>query len=354
VNAKLVERLARLEPQGASGIVQEAGAIVQIHSNPAFGWHIARAFARVRLPFPMTVIGRDHWLFQAYLLHLNPTGRFDPSVLEAHQLSQQPGISATLKAMLIAGLGEPVDAHLNLVAEKTGISRRTVEAFEVLFFNVLDRHEDGLYLSEIVYPDGRLVEFAEDYFESTPISDLLIRAGYNHRDVDLVAHLSGLDDASFVAALAKLKDREAELEKQIMGNALVMAQSGLLNQRSAGMQRATTLLSASRSARNQTETVTCPSDYDLSAELAAALDAVPPISDADRQEAQAASRPGRSYWSDDAGNISAFDDDDDKCDIACRTRAYRSSQRSPLARGLRPEAAGSPALSSRPLRCFTG
>jgi hypothetical protein len=150
------------------------------------------------------VLGRDHWLFRAYMMHLNPSAYHDPDVDAAYYLSQQATTSAKLKAMLIAGLSEPVDAHLDIVAEKTGISRRTVEAFEVLFFNVLDRHEDGLYLSEIVYPEGRQVEFAENYFESAPISDLLLRAAYNHRDVDLVAHLSGLDDASFVAALGKL------------------------------------------------------------------------------------------------------------------------------------------------------
>ncbi len=60
MNAKLVERLARLEPRDSLGIAQEAGAFVQIYSNPAFGWHIARAFARARVMFPVTVIGRDH------------------------------------------------------------------------------------------------------------------------------------------------------------------------------------------------------------------------------------------------------------------------------------------------------
>jgi hypothetical protein len=99
-----------------------------------------------------------------------------------------------------------------------------------------------------------------------------------------------------------------------MGNALLMARSGLLNQRSVGMQHATTLLTASRSAHNQTEAMTCPAEYDLAAELAAALAAVPPITETDTQEARAASRPGRSYWSDDDGNITAFDDDDDMDD----------------------------------------
>jgi hypothetical protein len=319
VDANLIQRLARQNPANASGMARASDLFQQVYLDPAVGWHVARSFARAGAPLPETVIGRDHWLFRAYMMHLNPSAYHDPDVDAAYHLSQQPTTSAKLKAMLIAGLGEPVDIHLDIVAEKTGIPRRTVEAFEILFFNVLDRHEDGLYLSAIVYPEGRQVEFAEDYFESAPISDLLLRAAYNHRDVDLVAHLSGLDDASFVAALGKLKDREAVLEKQIMGNALVMAQSGALNQRGAGMQRATTLLTASRSARKQPETVTCPSDYDISAKLAAAIAAVPPITDADRQEARAASRPGRSYWSDDAGNIYAFDYADDTSEIACLT-----------------------------------
>jgi hypothetical protein len=306
VNTILVERLARLEPRGSSGIVHAAGAIVQIHSNPAFGWYIAKAFARARAMFPTTVIGRDRWLFQAYLMHLNPAASFDPSVLEAYHLSQQP-ISKTLKALLVAGLGKPVDTHLDIVAEKTGISRRTVEAFEVLFFNVLDRCEDGLYLSEIVYPEGHQVEFDEDYFESTPVEALLLRAAYNYRDIDLVSHLAGLDDASFVKELAALPDAEAKLQAQCIGNALFMSQLGMLNQRSAGMQRATQLLAAGRPPRNKANEADEQEAYDISGELAASLAAIPPITDADRQDVRAASRPGRSYWSDDTGMIYPID-----------------------------------------------
>ena len=104
VNAKLVEQLARLETRDSSELAEAAGAFVQIHFNSAFGWHISRAFARARMTFPVTVIGRDHWLFKTYLMHLNPTDRFDPSVLEAYHLSRQPGTSAKLKAMLMTGL----------------------------------------------------------------------------------------------------------------------------------------------------------------------------------------------------------------------------------------------------------
>ena len=72
VNAKLVERLAQLEARHSSGIAKRAGAFVQIHTEPEFGWHIAKTFAGARVPFPVTVIGRDHWLFSAYLMHLDP------------------------------------------------------------------------------------------------------------------------------------------------------------------------------------------------------------------------------------------------------------------------------------------
>ncbi len=310
MNAKLVERLARLDPRASSGIVQEAGAFVRVHSDPAFGWNITRAFARARLTFPVTVIGRDHWLFKAYLMHLNPTDRFNPSVLEAYHLSRQPGTSGKLKALLMAALGLPTSPHLNLVAEVTGIHRRTIEAYEILFFNILDRHRDGLYLSSLAYPAGRQVELDEDYFETTPIPDLLLRAAYNHRDFGLVSHLVGQDDASLVKELAALHDggAEAKLENQIMGNALVIAKAGLLNEQpSAGLQRATALLAAKRPQPDKANDAPGQTPFDMSGELAAALAALPPITDADRREMRAASRPGQSYWHDDAGNIMAFD-----------------------------------------------
>lgn len=312
VNAKLVERLARLEPRDSSGIAKEADAIVQIHSNSAFGWRIARAFARARLTFPVTVIGRDHWLWNAYLMHLDPVAFRHGDVETAFQISRQPSLSGKLKALLMAGVGAPVDAHLNLVAEKTGIPRRTVEAFEILFFNVLDRPQDGLYLSSLAYPAGRLVEFDEDYFATTAVADLLLRTAYNYRNIDLIKHLAGLDAASLVTELFALRESgaEAEVEKQIMGNALVMAKAGLLNQRSPGIQRATTLLAVKRPPPDKANDAAGQDPYNISDELAAALVAIPPITDADRQEMRAASRPGQSYWHDDAGNIMALDPSD--------------------------------------------
>lgn len=308
MDAKLVQRLVSRDPGHSSWSDRSSNLIRQTYLNPAVGWYIAASTARARLRFQETVIGRNHWLFRAYTHILNPSVHSDHNVEEAHTLSKQ-STSATLKAMLIAGLGDPVDEHLDLVAEKFGTSRRTVEAFEILFFNVLDRHKDGLYLSNIVYPEGRSVEFEEDYFETASIPDLLLRAAYNHRDLDLVVRLAGMDATAYAQELG---DREAALEKALMGNGLVMARAGLLNQRSAGIQRASTLLTASRSSRNNPQPKVESPDFDFtSTELAAAIKSVAPMTDVDRQEMLVASRPGQNYCSDDTGKVFAVDDSDE-------------------------------------------
>lgn len=308
MDAQRIRRLASSDPEiPESWVARSSNIFRQVYLNPAFAWHISGSFARAGVTFPETVNGRDHWLFRAYMWHLDSSTYHNPHVEEAYRLSQNTS-SEMLKAMLIAGLGDPVSAHLDIVAEKFGTSRNTIEAFEVLFFNVLDRHQDGLYISNIVYPEGRAVEFEEDYFSSASIDDLILRVGYNHRDVALVARLAGMEVASCVKELIALRDREAELENQIIGNALAMTQSGLLNQRSVGLQRATALLAVRPPPRNKAKESDDHKAYDFSEELAAALVAMPPITDADRQDLQDASRPGRSYWSDETGKVTSFDD----------------------------------------------
>lgn len=293
-------------------MAQRASVFCQVHSNTAFGWRIARAFACARKPFPVAMIGRNHWVFRAYMMCLAPAYR-DHDVETALLLSQQPATSAMLKAMLIAGLGERVSDHLDVVAQKTGIPRLTVEAYEVLLFNVLDRHQDGLYLSDVVYPNGRQVELEEDYFKNTPPADLILRAGYNYRDVDIVAHLCGVGDSSDAAELGARSDREAELERGIMGNALFMAKLGMLNQRNVGMQRALTLLAAKSSSRRNamSDEIQASSESPefaegMAAELAAAIAAFPPLTEADRRDLQVVFRPGLKVYSDDEGNVSKY------------------------------------------------
>jgi hypothetical protein len=115
-----------------------------------------------------------------------------------------------------------------------------------LFFNIIDRKNDALFISHEVYPGTRFVEFQETYFTHTSIRDMVRRAGYNHRDTHMTAYLIGIGDRKFVGDLAGRPDREEELSKHFMGNGLIMARANLLNHRSIGLSRATTLMAAAR------------------------------------------------------------------------------------------------------------
>ena len=223
-----------------------------------YGWYIALQFANRGLEFPVMLQGRDDWVHKAYLLRVDPWKNYDKHVLEAYHLAQfvngAPNLRQHLKAMLLSFRAESdADSHLNEVSLKTGVSVRTLDAFEILFFNVIDRRNDALYLAQEVYPDTRLVEFDENYLRNSTHEDLIKRVAYNHRDMGLTAYLAGLGDHTFLRKLAASEDRESELTRFLMGNGLLLAHTSLLNQRTIGMNRASTLLAAARQAGQEKE-----------------------------------------------------------------------------------------------------
>jgi len=101
-------------------------------------------------------------------------------------------------------------------------------------------------LANVLYPETRLVELHEDYIRNVDVSDLLKRASYNHKDLQMTLYLAGVGDSSYLSKLAERPDREAMLSKQIIGNALLLSYSGMLNQRSIGMSRGQSLMVATR------------------------------------------------------------------------------------------------------------
>lgn len=221
-----------------------------------FGYYIASQFANRRLPFPITLMGRDQWVFKAYLMKLDPWANFDRHVAEAYHLAQyvknSPGFCQHLKAMLLSFKDHATpESHLKDVHDRTGVPVATLDAFEILFFNIIDRRADALYLAGEVYPDTRLVEFDENYMKNSTHADLIKRVAYNHRDMDLTAYLAGLGDHTYLRKLAASDDREADLTRYLMGNGLILAHTSLLNQRSVGISRVSSLLAASRQGGNE-------------------------------------------------------------------------------------------------------
>lgn len=271
MNAETIDILAALDPKAtipnisvanlnhlASPLHDEAEKqFMSCYCNVAFGWYIASQFSNAIKGFPMAMLGRDHWVFKAFLMQLDPWSFYDKHVATAYHLANtppgSPDLGSNLKALILSVRDFDPAIHIQRVATITGLHYKTVEAFEMLFFNILDRRLDGFYIAAELYPKSRLVELAESYMADASIGDLLKRAGYNQRDLDMTSYLVGIGDKEYMAKLAASNNSEAELNNQIMGNGLILARANLLNTRAVGLGRSQALMVASRQSGSATD-----------------------------------------------------------------------------------------------------
>ena len=235
------------------------------YSQLEFGWTTAETLARYRMPFPGPVYGKDGWVFRAYLMCLDGKRNYDPHVAEAYALHMlEPKFNAPrekLKALLTAISTKETSArHILAVARVTGIPPETVEAFETLFYNLLDRRDEaGMLMSETMYPNTRLVELRQDYIDTSPMTDIVRRAGYNTGELDLASFLAGFGTSAYLDS-DHSRDIEDEITKRIIANGMLWARANLLNQSTPGMSRTTALLTAKRQGGGG---VTVPPSVDL-------------------------------------------------------------------------------------------
>ena len=267
MNATTIDRLAAADPSGPYKTASEAFHTLDVdhpsitkfahrYANPAFGWYIAGKFAAANKPIPTTLCRHDTWVFKAWLMRRSPARFYDRFIAEAFALARLPALRSVgelVRAAILSSCINPDDRcnQERSVSENTGISPWTIQAFEALFYNVYDRAKDHAYLANVLYPETRLVEFHEDYFKNVDVSDLLKRASYNHKELHMTLYLAGVGDATYLSKLAERPDREMLLAKQIIGNALLLSYSGMLNQRSIGMSRGQSLMVATRQSGTQ-------------------------------------------------------------------------------------------------------
>lgn len=237
--------------------VQTAERFTSYYGRLSFGWYIAEQFASRGMRFPVVMLGRDTWVFKAYLMLIDPWKHYDKHVAEAYHMAQfvkgRPDLGTGMRAMIISATKDDPEVHIQKVAQASGISYTTIEAFESLFYNILDRRRDSFYLANEVYPAGRGVEFADGYLNSATFGELMKRIGYNYQDLELTKYMVGIGDHTYMAKLAATEGGEGELARHIAGNGLLLTKANLLNQRSIGMTRATTLIAATRQSGNQVE-----------------------------------------------------------------------------------------------------
>lgn len=196
---------------------------VLCYTDVAFGWKLANVFARHRIPLPPLPDAEDEPILQAYLYCLNPK-LASPEFLHALSLthSLRQTASQTVRALLI-----PRTSNASEVGRILRLNPEAVNIFEKLFFNVIDRRDDVLFIRDVVYPNTRIADMLRDQYQVCEVGDILMRAGYDN-GYDDVIHLAGLSDNPN-QMMATASELSRNFEGLLMANATVMARNGWLN-----------------------------------------------------------------------------------------------------------------------------
>lgn len=215
---------------------------VMAYKCPDIGWSVLQDYIHEKRVLPIGLLGDDQWLLRALLCARGKVR--DLAVLKAVAIGTDRRFRRDAELFKALLLVEGVTA--GDVAEHLNVERDIVACFEKLFFNVLDRRLDNLYLRHIVYPDGRLVEMFDAYLRNEPLGRLLLRAGFNNGAED-VMFLAGANRVDMVKAIASGDNVARKLEALFMANGYVVARNGGLNQSDArGLLDAKALIAAAK------------------------------------------------------------------------------------------------------------
>ena len=238
MNAELIHKLAwylplskayhdvpedQIEFAGIETSIRDIAHYLNCYKDIAFGWKLAYRLARSGRELPSMLEGEDLWVYRAYLYIAGVSN--DPIVGSALSLTLSAAESQRVKiqALLLSKY-----STIPEIANRLHMDARVISAYEKLFFNVLDRKEDGMYLADIVYPEGRYVEFMNGYLETEPISMLLKRSGYNNGSGD-VLYMSGMPNTT-LESLFPSDDSASRFEKYLMMNGYALGRNGFINQ----------------------------------------------------------------------------------------------------------------------------
>ena len=194
------------------------------YRKPEFGWEFCRLLARHERPLPTFMDGDDQVLFRAYAFLVDPK-RFKNQDLSHAMGLRHPDMKTArevIESMLLTQ-----DATCQSVARAVRMPVGVIKTYEKLFFNVLDRKEDALYMMRIIYPAGRMVEMMSNYLPDLQLGSLLRRVGANDGPEHVLYHAGISND--LVNTLASSSSGK-QMEDRIMANGYVMARAGLLNQ----------------------------------------------------------------------------------------------------------------------------
>ena len=151
----------------------EVDIIAYATNDPGFGWMFVKSCLDLRKPLPPQVSETE--LVRPYLYVRDQNG--DRDAREA--LSLEHSASRQRRIYLRCALLLP-EYDYAAAAKITHLSEDTVRIYEALHWNVKDRLDDRIYITSLIYPDTRRVEFIPGYAEKEDTMYIALRAAVQY------------------------------------------------------------------------------------------------------------------------------------------------------------------------------
>jgi hypothetical protein len=207
----------------------------QCYKDLAFGWNFVRSLENKSKPPTVT----ENFLVRAYNYLFNNAR--DPKLqqAEAYASTLSPYYKDTINSLLFVD-----NITVGDIAKKLGVDTEIIRLYEKLFFNILDRKEEYMFITSLVYPEGRLEEMDPKYADKVCYGTLAKRAAFNNGSEDaLVA--AGFPSSFMTEGTAE--DNSTRLESAMMANAYWLMRNGFGNSRnSIGLNNAKNLIAAAK------------------------------------------------------------------------------------------------------------
>jgi hypothetical protein len=211
---------------------------VTVYKDLKFGWNYIQFLIRNNLQAPQFLMDNDV-LYRAY--KFEKYGEPDQEIMMAISFDHpsQQYFQTVIQSFLLCK-----EATYEAVAKKTDLPVNVLKCFAELFYNVMGRKDEHLWLASQVYPETRVVEMKDNYAKTASTADLLRRAGFNS-GMEHVEFFSGL--RSDILTTGDMANAASKLENALMINGYMLASGGFLNtSNTSGIHQARTLIAAEK------------------------------------------------------------------------------------------------------------
>ena len=236
-----VQELSALIPEDSdyANLLNSSGSelntFAHTYKDLAFGWNFIRSLENKSKPPTVT----ENYLVRAYNYLYNKAR--DPKLQQAEAFASilSPYYKDTINSLLFVD-----GVTLEDIGKKLGVDKEIIWLYEKLFYNILDRKEEYMFITSLVYPEGRLEEMDPRYADKVNYGTLAKRAAFNngHEDALVAAGFP----SSFMSE-GSAEDNSSRLEGAMMANAYWLMRNGFGNSRNAiGLTNAKNLIAAAK------------------------------------------------------------------------------------------------------------